>query len=203
MRADAVEGTLLDVQLDQEGLRLRLDTNGLWQGQEKHDPITTVHLSGCSEAAGAAELLRPHVRQFLYLEPVEEAGAIVGASLELDYGADEMQIACTRVTQEHREYTPGELRGQCQWLRSAYTRSEDARLAAERHRTRLASELAKMVNSELDRSRRKFEFFLGTSAERASEMSGRIVAYERVLARLAQLQESGEGAALYNDDVSR
>jgi len=195
MSTDAVEGIVLDVQLTQDEWCLHLDTNELWQEQEEADPIVTVRLRGCGDVTEALERLRLYVGNHIFLEAVEEAGKVVGMFLELDYGTDEMQIACGSITQEHREYTQEELRRHCQRLRAAYHKSENALRAMERKHGTFVAEVTKMADSGLDRCQRKLDFFRSINPERAAETQGRIWVYERVLTKLAQLRKQDLGAA--------
>jgi len=187
MNEATTEGVIHEVHLDDGVLCVRIDTDGVSLEENKDEPILIAWLTGCADIAKVFAILQQAIGQYLYYWTGVTKAGTTSIVLEVDYGTDEIEIVCDSVKQAYSAYTRDDLQRKCQWLVSSYRSSQDELHAVRQKHHILSSGLMKAINNELDRCEKKLAFFSGLNPERAAEMQGEILAYERVLTRMAQL----------------
>lgn len=190
-----IEGALLDVHFGDGELRLRLDKNGITLGEAEEPSVVTLTLSGCSDLSEAGKALNQPIGKWLYCQFTDEADGITAVYLDIDYSVDEVEVRCACVAETESGYTLEDFERKCRWLSSLYLAAEDRESKIQRRHNAFTTGLKAEIDRELDRCRRKLEFFTAAHPDRAAAMQAQVRAYERVLTLMTHLQKPGQETA--------
>jgi hypothetical protein len=159
---------------DGDNLILRLDTDG----QSEHDAdarALMVVLNGCADAAATEIELRAFVGK-----PVEYGLTDGAVWVLIDYGWEEREIPCSSCTETEADLTMHDLLLRSRCLAGMANMYAEMYYQENSQLTTLVGALSGDVARELDRARRKLQFFHGTNPTREAVTAGQISAYERI-----------------------
>jgi len=178
---------LLDVSAFESSgtLELRIDQNPLGTAELDQD-IKILKLHGCDDWAETLAKLRPGVGETIEYGAEDRSP---GFQLYIDYDVDGVKVLCSSIEETYEELSIDDLAFRCRFLASRYQSAfERAERLYDRYDT-FVTRLRREVEKELDRAKRKEEFFSESSQRRAEIGTAARKAYEQVISWIDRLLE--------------
>jgi hypothetical protein len=175
-----ITGILLSAEAEGDTLVLRLDRQH-WGTPDSAGPfpITTLAFEGCGDVIAPLRDLREVVDSYIECNVI---GSVPSLEIEIEANSflPYVEVRCSGGTVTESEYTFQDLWRNHLRLYKTFDLEQTQRLRMERENRRLKETTRAFLAEEIERCRRKLEFFERTNPDRAAEMRGRLAAYERV-----------------------
>jgi hypothetical protein len=180
--------TLLDVQLADSDIMLRLDHSDIAHHEITWHPLVLLSLHQCQDVAHTFSTLQHAVGEQVEYE-IDDRPDGATVSVWINYMADALEIRCTAAHENEAAATMHDIKQICERLGKLYLQSANEAQMARRRYYSFNHRLKIEIRKEIDRHQRKVAFFTPDRPEKASIVAAQGQVYQRVLALIASIAE--------------
>ncbi len=184
----ASEMVIFTVVRQDQDISIRLDRDSLAFHPLPDGQVINLTLHTCENADSVFEDLCEFVDRPVAYKIAGQGDATL-VSFWLDWGVLDLEVKCNQITESRERYADDDLRRKIDRLSFLYQNSKWQSEANEHAYNLMIQALQRMIKKEFETSQQKIEFFQKTMPDRASFLAGATVAYQKVLAKMKEIEK--------------
>jgi hypothetical protein len=187
-KSQSSEMVILTVVCKDRDIAIRIDQDSLAFNQLQESQVVSLTLRACNNAESVFKDLCEFVDRPVEYTIIEEGDA-THVSFWLDWGVLELEVKCAQVTISKVIYTADDLKHKIDRLSALYRNNMWQSESNERAYYLMRDTLQRMIKKEIESSQRRIDFFQKTNPDKASFLAGAIAAYQKVLAKIDEIEK--------------